>query len=327
MKNSITKINARLKASSTHTYTKYQLRRFFDEHRSNGEIPSNLSFASFVGKILKHEYLELVSIEPLRLPKEKGKPPYRTYDLYIHKKALPLNIALALRPGGYLSHATAAEHHGLLPPGDRIYANKEQSVKAPNDRSLSQEGIKRAFASAARETNLIYGYQEKHIYLVGGKNSDDYEVRDAIASNGTKIRVTSLERTLVDLAVRPIYAGGARHVVSAYRKAVDEVSIASLIQILKKLDHAYPFHQTLGFYLERAGASRVATKPLHEMNLTYDFYLDNKIKKPNHDPYWKIYYPPELDEGPAPPIPKSPAQKNSGRRMKTSIPRPSRGST
>src|SRR5258708_27890617 len=79
MKNSITKINARLKASSTHTYTKYQLRRFFDGHRSNGEIPSNLSFASFVGEILKHEYLELVSIEPLRLPKEKGKPPYRTY--------------------------------------------------------------------------------------------------------------------------------------------------------------------------------------------------------------------------------------------------------
>ncbi len=65
---------------------------------------------------------------------------------------------------------------------------------------------------------------------------------------------TSLERTLIDITVRPNYAGGAFAVLDAYRQAIERNLISSnkLVVVFNSIPFIYPYHQAIGFYLERA---------------------------------------------------------------------------
>ena len=73
-------------------------------------------------------------------------------------------------------------------------------------------------------------------------------------ANGENLEVTNLERTLIDITVRPPYAGGIRNeVLQAYRAARDRASVDRLMSILDELSYVYPYHQAVGFLMEAAG--------------------------------------------------------------------------
>ena len=94
-----------------------------------------------------------------------------------------------------------------------------------------------------------------------------------------KIRVTDIERTLIDVTVRPIYAGGVFEVLK-------------LAATLKKLDYIYPYHQAVGFYLERAGVYRESSiSLLKKFGFKYDFYLMHQIKEKEYSKKWRLYFP------------------------------------
>jgi hypothetical protein len=114
---------------------------------------------------------------------------------------------------------------------------------------------------------------------------------------GPPLSVTKLERTLIDIVVRPAYVGGIFEVLDAFRKARDRVSVAVLIATLRKLDYVYPYHQALGFYLERAGVPIDRLQRLLDLGCEYDFYLGNKLSNPQFDSLWRIYYPEGLWDG------------------------------
>jgi len=95
--------------------------------------------------------------------------------------------------------------------------------------------------------------------------------------------------------VRPGYAGGARRVLDAYRSALARndagMLIDELTETLNALSHVYPYHQAVGFYVEKAGADEAVTAPLGARGLLYDFYLDYAMESPRHDSKWRVYYP------------------------------------
>lgn len=284
----------RFDSNSSRAYSGQQLRQFFDRYVGELRAPQTLTLSDFIKRLLEIGHLKRSIIKPITQPKKGDGATYKPITLYIWKDVAPTDVALALRPQSYLSHSTAAVHHGLLTINEDLYANKEQSPKPHSESTLSQDAMRRAFSNAPRMSNLIYGYEDKKIILLAGKNTGDFEVENAKSSHGTVIRVTSLERTLVDLAVRPSYGGGVNAVLAAYAKAIKRISLPKIVAVLKALDHLYPFHQAVGFYLSQAGMSPSATAVLRDLGLKFDFYLTNQIENPTFDPSWRIHFPPSL---------------------------------
>lgn len=103
--------------------------------------------------------------------------------------------------------------------------------------------------------------------------------------------MTNIERTLIDLSVRPVYGGGVGNVLAAYQRAKERVSVKALLATLKRLDYVYPYHQAIGFYMERAGFDAPSCHKLCRLGLKFDFYLCHNIRNKAYDGFWRLYYP------------------------------------
>ncbi len=68
-------------------------------------------------------------------------------------------------------------------------------------------------------------------------------------------------------------------------------SINKLLVILQKLDFIYPYHQAIGFYLERAGYQKKLSEGFRDKPVQFDFYLEYGMKEKSFDENWKIWYP------------------------------------
>jgi len=256
-------------------------------------------------RLLKQEIFaeELKSNEnskPRASNEDGGVPTRKSFPRYIWDEATPYEVALSLRKGSYLSHASAVFLHGLTQQIPRtIYVNKEQTPKPASPGSLTQAGIDRAFRNTPRTSNYVFLYANTRIVLLSGKNTGDLEVSEIPGSDGKPLRATKLERTLIDIAVRPAYAGGVFDVLAAFRSAVTRgVSIPVLTATLRRLEYVYPFHQAIGFYLRNAGAPDKSLTKLRDLGLDFNFYLTNRMPEPHYDPEWRIYFPSGLVESP-----------------------------
>jgi predicted transcriptional regulator of viral defense system len=231
--------------------------------------------------------LRLVYLEPVNHPNAPG------ISRYVWKSASALDIALSMKREAYLCQGTAMSLHGITEQiSSRIYVNSEQSPK-PRSGHLTQEGIKRAFAGRQRESQFVFKYDDSEILLLWGKNTGQLGVID-MEYSGAKLRVTGLERTLIDIAVRPSYAGGVFQVLDAYRAAKDRVSVGTLVATLKKLDYVYPYHQAIGFYMQLAGYAKSQYSRLKSIGLKYDFYLAYGLKEKKYDSEWRLFSPESL---------------------------------
>ena len=109
--------------------------------------------------------------------------------------------------------------------------------------------------------------------------------------SGEELEVTKLERTLIDVTVRPAYAGGVVQVLEAYRAARARMSVNTLVATLKKLSYAYPYHQAIGFYMEKAGYERERFMRLRTLGVEFDFYLAHGLKQKEYSKFWRLFVP------------------------------------
>ena len=209
----------------------------------------------------------------------------------IHKYKTPLK----LRKSSFLSHYTAMYLHNLTENVPKnIYTNQEQSKK-PSNKSydLQQSSIDKAFSKPMRKTNHIVLFDNFSAYMLTGKNTERLGVIE-IEVEGEVLPITDIERTLLDVSIRPGYGGGVEQILEAYTNAKSEISINRLLAYLRKVDYIYPYHQVLGFYLERAGYKESQLKLLESMDIEYNFYLNYNMKNPSFSERWKLYYPQHL---------------------------------
>lgn len=267
----------------TKAFRKMQIANILSAYRSEWKLPSGMTFTSFLKFLIDETKLREITIPSEHYSDEKR---------YIWDDPSIYSIALSLKPKSYLTHGSAVVLHGLTDQIPKtLYVNYEQSPK-PQGSSLTQESIDRAFANRQRQSNLTYKYEDFQIVVINGKHTDRLEVTQLPGNDGELLNVTKLERTLIDIAVRPNYAGGVVQVLEAFERAKPKVSINTLVATLKKLNYVYPYHQVIGFYMERAGYAESQWQKLLKLGLRFDFYLTYQLPANKKcDPKWRLYYP------------------------------------
>ncbi len=269
-----------------HAYTRKELSSLLEANRKFWRLAQRTNVDEFAGYLTRKAQLTQVVLKARSYPRQVTRFVWGTASSYV--------LATSIKPGSaYLSHATAVFIHGLTDLIPRVlYVNVEQSPK-PRPASLpSQETIDRAFRNQQRSSNLIYEIEGgPDVVVLSGKSTGNLEVVEVPDPNGAPVRVTSLERTLIDIVVRPTYAGGVTNVLDAYRAAMARLSTNRLRAVLRKLDYAYPYHQAVGFLLQRAGYPAERVKLFRAMPIQFDFYLAHGIKDPDYDSEWRLFFP------------------------------------
>lgn len=231
-----------------------------------------------------------------RLKEYRFPFPHRNEIRYVWGEQPLLNILQTLRPNSYFSHYTAMRMHGFTEQIPKtIYINHEQHLKSQTSGALEQANIDTAFSRHPRISNNVIDFEDNRIYLLNGKNTGQLGVitESMNDENGHQIlvRVTGAERTLIDITVRPVYSGGVYEVLKAFTLAKEQVSINALVSMLKKINHIYPYHQAIGFYLERAGYRSSLLDLVRRLPIEYDFYLVNKMQDMEYVKAWRLYIP------------------------------------
>jgi predicted transcriptional regulator of viral defense system len=207
-----------------------------------------------------------------------------------------LDLLQSLDREGYFTHFTALHLHGLTVQIPKtIYFNVEQEASGGGG-TLTQEAIDRAFRGRPRKSQNAIELRGRKVYRLNGKNTGHLGVigvkpDDTIGS----IRVTNTERTLIDATVRPVYCGGVAEVAKAFSAASNRVSVNRICAYLRRLDYTYPYHQAIGFYMERSGRYQESQLDLlRQFPCDYDFYLTYQMKDPDYDSSWRLFFPKTL---------------------------------
>lgn len=285
-------IEEQLDALGVRAFTKKELGAVFKEHRDRWRFPATMRLTDFVEYLVAKSYLTQVELSPTL------EQYTRKLIRFTWRDCSPLELANSIRGGAYLSHGTAVFVHGLndeLP--NTVFVNREQSPKPPPSGALTQEAIDRAFAGdkKQRTSSLVYTDGRNRFVVLAGKDTGDAGVVDAVEPHGGRIRVSNIERTLIDIAVRPVYAGGVEQVLEAYRGAVETASIAKVIALLRRIRYVYPYHQCIGYYADRAGFPPGPLDRLRSIGLNFDFYLTYGIDSPRYIEEWRLYVPQHLE--------------------------------
>jgi hypothetical protein len=265
-------------------FTPSEIAQILSEQRAFWRLATNTNSSQFI------EYLR--AQDRLRKVEFKSEAYQKTLTRYAWGDASIYELALSLKKGAYLCHGTAVFLHGLtdiIPK--QIYVNAEQSPKPAPSGRLTQSALDRAFASKQRQSNLTYEYDGYGITMISGKNTGRLGVGPLSGPAGESLDVTNIERTLIDITVRPSYAGGVYQVLEAYRAAKPQVSVNRLLATLTKLDYVYPYQQAIGFFMDRAGYDSSRLQLAHERVTEFDFYLTYGIESREYDPKWKLFHP------------------------------------
>ncbi len=263
-------------------FTERDLQQMLHENRREWGLGTRVAGPAFA-KFL----VEALGLRVVELRAEK----YGTIRRYGWGEFSPHLMALSIRPQGYLSHGTAVFLHGLNDQIPKtIYVNREQSEK-PRGKGLTQERLTAAFARRQRVSNYVYAFDNHRAVLLSGKQTGAYGVVTRLGPQREQLPVTDIARTLVDIAVRPAYSGGIIQVLEAYRGARGKAKGSDIVRVLKRLNYVYPYHQAIGFLMERGGFPSEECEKLKSLGAEFDFFLLYGTKNSKYDERWRLFHP------------------------------------
>jgi hypothetical protein len=270
-------------AQQTHVFRKVDIESILEDNREFWRLRRTMTAEQFLGFLLEATPLRRISLAF----------PHRRVVRYVWGAAGIDEILMSIDEKCYYSHYSAVQIHALTDQVPKTaYVNREQPAKPVPSTALAQQRIDVAFRRPTRVSRNFVDYEGRRIYLLSGKQTGNLGVIETDGPEKTRVRVTDVERTLVDIAVRPEYAGGVFEVLDAYKRAHGRVSVNKLAATLRKMDYVYPYHQVVGFYLDRAGVYKdSAVRLLRRFDLEYDFYLMHQIRDKAYCEGWRLFIP------------------------------------
>jgi predicted transcriptional regulator of viral defense system len=267
-------------------------KRVFKRSEIDAELTQHREFWRLSQAIGRKKFIEFLS-EVAGMHEIVFDFPTRKEVRYVWREASDYEIIQSLRPSSYFTHFTAIHLHSLtLQIPKTVYLNYEQPKKQSTDRTLEQDRIDYAFQSKWRTSATVAAFGQRRVCLLNGQFTGQRGVETILDELGNNVMVTDLERTLIDIVVRPVYSGGVHTVLEAYKHAAAKLKVNRLTAMLTSLDYAYPYHQAIGFYMERSGGytdSQIAIVERFEKK--FDFYLDHQIKQKQYSDRWRVYFP------------------------------------
>lgn len=277
-------VEAYIGETGKNVYTQKDLYQLIEEKRIEWGLPGSTPPTQIVYKWLENGFF---TKHVFQLSNDEE------FIAFLFQEPSIFELAVALRSKSYISHYPAVYLHELTTQVPKtIYTTQELSLKRHPKSSLTQDGIHQAFSKPQRRSHLTTRYKEYTIVLLSGKHSGRNGVLLSTRYKSS-FSLTNLERTLIDITVRPNYAGGAFAVLSAYQNAIGlhELSTNRMMAALKALDLIYPYQQAIGFYLERAGYKGRLLDTLRKQITPYEFYLDYDISQRTYNEDWHIWHP------------------------------------
>lgn len=270
----------------------HDVAELFNQQRDFWRLTKSTSLASFARFMT-----EKTNLKPVRFAF-----PQREVSGYTWGEVPLFETLLGLVENSYYSHYTAVRIHGLTEQLPKtIYLSREKSSSSANGREQSepyeQKAIDAAFSGPPRVSKNEVELTQEQVRVVllegayqGGLGVATGEVHLG-GERGLQLRYTSLERTLIDIAVRPFYAGGVFEVAKAFENARDHLSVNTMAAMLKRMAFGYPYHQSIGYYLERAGYKASLVDLFHRQPMERDFYLTHDMRKTSYSSRWRLHVP------------------------------------
>ena len=262
-----------------------EISAFLSAERSGWRLAQSTTVDVFIKFLMKSGELKT---HPFEFPN-------RPVTLYVWGNVPLLEVLQHLKAKSYFSHYTAMRLHGLTEQVPKtVYISHERSeMSATNASELDQAAIDEAFRRPARVSNNAVDFGDQRIVLLNSAFTDMEGVIPHPAGQGSTqlVQVTNVERTLIDAAVRPAYSGGVYEVAKAFEQAREAVSVNALGAMLKKLEFGYPYHQAIGFYLERAGYRSSSLELMRRFPMKFDFYLTHEMAETRYDKAWRLHVP------------------------------------
>ncbi|MDM1482003.1 type IV toxin-antitoxin system AbiEi family antitoxin domain-containing protein [Myroides odoratimimus] len=266
-------------------FTALDIRSIFFEYRDEWNIAAyrtDVHFEAFLQKKGILNVFILNSNNDDSVKKVFLKPSGNNFD-----------IAIAIKKEGFISYYSALSFHGLtLQIPKTIYVSYPKSSPLSlnaNGTNLTQENIDNAFSKPQRVSSQVFTSKIDNVKYVFIQKK--YTENDIGIIPIESIRISNLERTLIDITVRPVYSGGVFEVLNAYKASIGIIDTDLLYLYLTELDYIYPYFQLVGFYLEKAGFDQKDILKFQKKISEYRFYMTYNIANKSYDEKWKIYFP------------------------------------
>lgn len=261
----------------------------FNQNREFWRLTKSTSLASFIRFMT----------EKTPLKAERFPFPQREVTGFVWGDRPLLEVLLGLVDNSFYSHYTAVRIHGLTEQVPKtIFFNHEKSSQptGPTEAPYEQATIDSAFTRPPRASKNEIEVGGLRVVFLQSANHDSIGITSGVVNLGggspLRLRYTNLERTLIDIAVRPFYAGGVFEVAKAFENAKDlKISVNTMASVLKRMKFGYPYHQAIGYYLERAKFSSSRVDLFRKMPMERDFYLTHQMGKTRYVPAWRLYVP------------------------------------
>jgi hypothetical protein len=277
------KIKNYLYTDDLKAYTTFDITNIFEKKREEWRIAGYRRANQFITFLDDSKILKLIKL--------KHQTTSTIKKILVEPNSSLHNIALTIKKDGYLSNYSAMQIHQLtLQIPKSIYVSYAKTAEVSHqDIDLKQELIDNAFSKPQRVTSEVYKSETD--------NTRFYFIQKAYTGNNVGIigekgyLYTDLERTLIDIAIRPAYSGGVFEVLEAFEIAKNQIDVNRLNNYLIELNYIYPYHQLLGFYMEKAGYDNESISIFLSRVSNSDMYLTYNISNKEYNEKWKLFYP------------------------------------